>query len=200
MFSEIFCLIDFTWNQFWGFWGSKNYHSVWKSTIKRDHDFYKKITIFRSNQRFYYRSYQRVDFTEIFERDRVLWYFSTLCLTNVLKKYREINWYSRNHTIKCFTKILVFLHYRITVWKNEIGLTKNIFRQINSLVISLVKRYFHEIFAENVWDETELQQFPHCARCTLSRTKFPWNQLPQMQFGFTIYFLTENISSNHHSL
>ena len=40
-----------------------------------------------------------------------------------------------------------------TVWKSrKFLLTEKMFREINSLVISLAKRCFHEIFVKKVWE------------------------------------------------
>ena len=52
-----------------------------------------------------------------------------------------------------FTEILQkFEVWLTTMWKNEkFTVTHKKFRQINSLVFSFEKRYFHEIFVKEVW-------------------------------------------------
>ena len=75
----------------------------------------------------------------------VVWKFRKFSLTLFWQKFRENNVFIEQNTKELiwwifFPVRLNFSHFHSTVWKNEkFGLTEKIFRQINSLVICLVK-------------------------------------------------------------
>ena len=53
--------------------------TVWKTAIKSDHDFCAKINIFSVKSTLLLKAVLECWFDGIFERDRVFYYFSTLC-------------------------------------------------------------------------------------------------------------------------
>ena len=63
----------------------------------------------------------------------------------------------------------IFLNLKAhSLEKREILVTEKLFREINSLVTSLVKRCFHEIFAK----VTKIPKFPYCEEHTVEITEF----------------------------
>ena len=67
------------------------------------------------------------------------------------------------------------------MWKNEkFSPTGKIFREINSLATSLVKRYFHEIFSKKVWEKIiaiSTLWDVSCNLCEKLMKNISWNQL-----------------------
>ena len=95
------------------------------------------------------------------------------CKVKNLSNHLFSNFFSKNVAFAkflpkmCESEFLKLPHS--AVWKNErISLTKKIFRQINFLVISLVKKLLSRNFFPKK-REREFPQFPHCVMWKLRK-------------------------------
>ena len=105
---------------------------------------------------------------------------------------------SKCHTPFCFILAISESHHTHSVWKNKkFSLTKKIFRQINSLVISLLKTLLSQIFCQKSVREN-FRNFHTVVRVVGWFFRFPdftWNQNYNVQKGFWRWM--KIISWNH---
>ena len=93
-------------------------------------------------------------------------------LTLFWQKFRESNIFTNKWFDDFFIVHFCNFHPQTALWKlQKFTLTEKEFRQINYLVISLVKLYFHEIFAKRVRVRnfhTSVMYCVHCDSTTIS--------------------------------
>ena len=95
-----------------------------------------------------------MEIAQIFDLQITLWKLRKFTITHFWQKFRESNVFTKEPIWrKKVRENFAVFHTHSVVEKREIIIGKK-FRQINYLVISLVKTLhcFHEIFAKKVWE------------------------------------------------